>query len=64
MKNIGIPKVMEWGVDNFTTPVGLKIRRFINPVFRRLLKLGTRRKIIVEQYPKLEKGKPYISVNR
>lgn len=60
MKNIGIPKVMEWGVDNFTTPVGLKIRRFINPVFRRLLKLGTRRKIIVEQYPKLEKGKPYI----
>ena len=60
VKNIWIPKVMEWDVEHFTSSIGMKIRRFINPVFRRALKLGTRRKIIVEQYPKLEKKSPYI----
>lgn len=60
MKNIGIAKVMKWGVDDFTSPAGLIIRRMINPVFRRLLRFGTRRKIVIEQYPKLERGQPYI----
>lgn len=60
MKNIGITKVMKWGVDDFTSPAGLMFRRMINPVFRRLLRFGTRRKIVIEQYPKLERGQPYI----
>lgn len=60
MKNIGITKVMKWGVDDFTSPAGLMIRCMINPVFRRLLRFGTRRKIVIEQYPKLERGQPYI----
>lgn len=60
MRNIGIPKVMKWDVEHFTSPFGVKIRRFINPVFRRALKLGTKRKIIVEQYPKLVKKSTYI----
>lgn len=51
---------MKWGVDDFTSPAGLIIRRMINPVFRRLLRFGTRRKIVIEQYPKLERGQPYI----
>lgn len=51
---------MNRNVDNFTTNFGLKIRRFINPVFRRVLRLGTTRKIVVEQYPKLKKGEAYI----
>ena len=60
MENIGITKVIKWGVDDFTSPAGLMIRRMINPVFRRLLRFGTRRKIVIEQYPKLERGQPYI----
>lgn len=60
MKNIGITKVMEWGIDDFVSDIGIKIRRLINPIFRRALKLGTKRKIIVEQYPKLKKDMPYI----
>ena len=60
MKNIGITKVMKWGVDDFTSPAGLMIRCMINPVFRRLLRFGARRKIVIEQYPKLERGQPYI----
>lgn len=51
---------MNRNVDNFTTNFGLKTRRFINPVFRRVLRLGTTRKIVVEQYPKLKKGEAYI----
>lgn len=60
MKNIGITKVMYRTSEDFTTNFGLKIRRFINPVFRRLLRLGTKRKIVIEKYPDLIKGKPYI----
>jgi len=60
IRNIGITKVMEWDVEHFTSPAGMSIRKFINPIFRRALKLGTKRKIIVEKYPKLEKGVPYI----
>ncbi len=60
MKNPFLDRIMYLGVDNFTTDFGLKFRRFINPVFRRLLRMGTRRKIFVEQYPKLNKGQPYI----
>ena len=60
MKNIGLDRIMHFGVDNFTSDFGLKFRRFINPVFRRLLRLGTSRKIIIEQYPKINKGQPYI----
>lgn len=60
MTNIGLDKIMHLGVDNFTTDSGLKIRRFINPVFRKLLRLGTKRKIICEQFPILKKEQPYI----
>lgn len=51
---------MERGADDFASLVGMKLRQLINPLFRRVLKLGTKRKIIVEQYPKLDAGKSYI----
>lgn len=60
MKNIGLGRIMTLGIDNFTTSTGLKFRRLINPIFRRLLKLGRNRKIMIEQYPKLNKREPYI----
>lgn len=60
IRNIGMSKVLEWDVEHFTSPVGIKIRQMISPVFRRALKLGTKRKIIVEQYPKLDKRNAYI----
>ena len=60
MKNIRITGVIEWGINNFKAPFVLRLRQLINPVFRRLLRFGTKRKFIVEQYPQLEKGQPYI----
>ena len=47
-------------VDDFTTDFGIKLRRIIDVALRPILKLATKRKIIVEYYPHLEKGKPYI----
>lgn len=60
MKNPFLGKIMHLGVDNFTSDFGLTVRRFINPIFRRLIRFGTKRKIIIEQYPKLNKSQPYI----
>lgn len=60
MKNIGITKCMRRTVDDFTTDFGIKARRVIDAVLRPILRLATKRKIVVESYPKLEKGKPYI----
>lgn len=47
-------------VDNFTTDAGIKIRRIINRPLRLVLRLATHGEIIVETYPKLEKGTSYI----
>lgn len=60
MKNIGLQRFLYADIDNFTSNTGIKIRKLINKPFRKLLKLGTKRKIILEHYPKLEKGKSYI----
>ena len=60
MKNIGITKCMHRTVDDFTTDFGIKTRRIIDVALRPILKLATKRKIVVESYPKLEKGKTYI----
>lgn len=60
MKNIGIGYVKTANADNFTSNIGIKVRRVINPLLRRILKLATKRKVFLESYPKLEKGTPYI----
>lgn len=60
MKNIGLGKLKVANVENFTSKTGLKLRRFINKPFKVLLKVATKRKIILERYPNLEKGVPYI----
>ena len=60
MKNIGLIKYKDADINNFTSDLGIKIRRMINKPLRVLLRLGTGKKIVVESYPSLEKGKPYI----
>ena len=60
MKNIFLLKYEDADVNNFTSDAGIKIRRFINPPIRYILKKATNGKIYVEKYPQLEKNKPYI----
>ena len=60
MNNIGLTQVTNKNVDNFTTEHGIKVRRVINKPLRKVLQLATKRKIVVDSYPKLEKGVPYI----
>lgn len=60
MKNIGLIGLKDKDTGHFTTDTGIKFRRLFNPLLRRILKLAAKHKIIVENYPKLTKGKPYI----
>lgn len=60
MKNYGIRNFQYANVENFTSDIGIKLRRGINPVVRPILKLAADGNIIIDNYPKLEKGKPYI----
>jgi len=50
-------------VDNFTSDIGMGLRKKINPVLRRLLKIVTKGELIVDNYPKLEEDVPYIFVS-
>lgn len=63
MKNIGIQRVLTDTPENFTSNVGIKIRRFITPPLRLILKIATKRKIHLESYPELDKKDPYIFVS-
>lgn len=63
MKNYGIMGFQNATVDNFTSDIGMELRKKINPVLRRLLKIVTKGKLIVDNYPKLEDDVPYIFVS-
>ena len=60
MFNTGLKRFETANVDNFTSDIGIKLRRVINKPWRNLLKYFISRKVIIEQYPELEKGKVYI----
>lgn len=60
MFNTGLKKFEYANIDNFTTDIGMKIRKALNKPWRALLKAFTKRKIIIEQYPKLNKNRAYI----
>lgn len=47
-------------VSSFTSNIGLRVRKVINPLWRKALKLGMQRKLILETYPRLDKKKTYI----
>lgn len=61
MFHTGLDKYRTATVDNFTSDIGIKIRRiFLGKLWRRIIKLCTRRKIVVEQYPNLNKNEVYV----
>lgn len=60
MKNIGLMRCTTANAEHFTTEVGIKLRRIASPVLRRALRLAVKQKIVVEQYPTLKRGQPYI----
>ena len=63
-RNIGLKRLEIANVDNFTSNVGIKLRRMIFPAFKQVLRLAVKRNIHFEgEYPILEKGKPYIFVS-
>ena len=61
MFNTGLSYYKTATVDNFTTDLGIKLRRkFLNKTWRKILRLFTRRKIIIEQFPELDKDEVYV----
>ena len=61
--NIFLTRVQRSTPETFTTPLGLRIRRYIHPVLRPILRIASGRNIHVDSYPKLEKNQPYIFVS-
>lgn len=59
MKNIGITRCLHKTVDDFTTDFGIAFRKRIDIPLRAILRLSTKN-IVVENYPQLEKDKPFI----
>lgn len=61
MFHTGLSRYKTATVDNFTTNIGIKLRRkFLNKSWRKILRLCTKRKVIVERFPLLNKDEVYI----
>lgn len=58
----GLKKYETADIHNFTTNVGMRVRRYINKPLRTLLKYFIKRKVIIEQYPRLDEKKVYLFV--
>lgn len=60
MKNIGIPRVLKSGVDDFTTDFGMDFRNKIKKPLKFVLKAATKGNIIIECERHLEDDEAYI----
>jgi len=60
LKNYKLVDLLNANVDNFTTDRGLEIRRKYAKLLKFFLKIATPEKIIVDNYPQLNKNEPYI----
>ena len=60
MFNPGLKKYETADINSFTSNIGIKLRRMVNKPWRKLLKQGIHKKVIVEKYPNLDKNKLYI----
>lgn len=60
MFNTGLKKYENADIDTFTTDLGMKIRKTINRPWRKLMNCFIKRKVVIEQYPELDKDKVYI----
>ena len=49
MKNYGLLKFKDVDVNNFTSDIGMDIRKAINPVLRRILRVAVKGDVIVER---------------
>ncbi len=57
---MGLQHLKTANEKNFTTSFGIKLRKYLYKPLQIPLRLATKQKIILEQYPQLEKDKPYI----
>ncbi len=62
-KNYKLVDLLDAGVDNFTTDKGIERRRKIAKPLKKILKIATPEKIIIDKYPELNKDEPYIFVS-
>lgn len=61
MFHTGLDRYKTATVENFTTDLGIRLRRnLLNKSWRKILNLCTKRKIIIEHYPRLNKAEVYI----
>ena len=63
MKNYGLLKYKNTDVNSFTSNNGMLLRKLINPLLRRLLKLAVENEVIIDNYPRLKRKQPYIFVS-
>lgn len=62
MKNYFLLRYKNVDVNEFTSDAGIVLRRRINPLLRRVFRLATKGKIIVDSYPDLDNSTSYIFV--
>lgn len=58
--NTGLKRFETMDSERFTSDYGIRVRRKMNRLWRKILSLATKRKIYVEQYPNLNKKEAYI----
>lgn len=54
MKKTGLKKLEIVSPEKFTTPNKMKIRKVISPLIRKVILLSAHKKVIIEDYPKLD----------
>jgi len=62
-KNYKIVDLLDADVETFTTDKGIERRKKIAPVLKKVLKIATPEKIIIDRYPDLNPDEPYIFVS-
>lgn len=55
MFHTGLKRYETADVNSFTSDIGIRLRRAVNKPWRKILKLGIAKKVMVEQYPDLAK---------
>lgn len=58
--NPGLVKAKNYDVERFTTNFGIRFRRFVHPLIHFIIRVTVDRPVEIVQYPKLEKGTPYL----
>lgn len=63
MKNYKLVDLLESDIDTFTTDKGINRRRKTAKFLKKILKIATSEKIVVDRYPELASNQPYIFVS-